>query len=65
MTRVASGLAPLPEEETPNLGIKAPVEPPRLDSLLIMKQTETFCRQMNAFAALKLGKLYAVDSIRK
>ncbi|KAG5648056.1 hypothetical protein DXG03_007091 [Asterophora parasitica] len=56
-TRVAQGLAPLPEEDVARL-FKIPAEPSRLESLLLLGQIDAFGKSLGETASTGLVKMY-------
>ncbi|KAF9143645.1 Eukaryotic translation initiation factor 3 subunit H [Mortierella sp. GBA39] len=62
--RAQSGQAPLANEDVDAM-FKVPVEPSRLDHLLISGQIDNYCKQINEFAGPTLGKLFAVGELQK
>ena len=61
--RVDRGDDPLPDEDL-NKMFKAPLMPPRLDSILLAGQISTYASQVNDFAKQSFGKLFMVDSLQ-
>lgn len=57
-TRVAQGLAPLPEEDVSRL-FKIPTEPSRLESLLLLGQLDGYGKSLETNASSNLVKMYA------
>ena len=49
-SRVAQGLAPLPEEDVSRL-FKIPVEPSRLESVLLLGQVDAYAKNLAAAAS--------------
>jgi translation initiation factor 3 subunit H len=60
-TRVAQGLAPLPEEDISRL-FKIPSEPSRLESLLLLGEVEELSRNLERESGETLVKSYAARS---
>ena len=56
-TRVAQGLAPLPEEDVARL-FKIPAEPSRLESLLLLGQIDAYAKSLEGTASTSLVKMY-------
>ncbi|KDR85069.1 hypothetical protein GALMADRAFT_233676 [Galerina marginata CBS 339.88] len=61
-TRVAQGLAPLPEEDVSRL-FKIPAEPSRLESLLLLGQIDAYGKSLAGVASTGLVKMYAAHDI--
>lgn len=59
-TRVAQGLAPLPEDDVSRL-FKIPPEPSRLESLLLLGQIDAYCKSLAVTASSGLVKMYAAN----
>ena len=59
-TRVAQGLAPLPEDDVSRL-FKIPPEPSRLESLLLLGQIDAYSKSLAVTASTGLVKMYAVN----
>ncbi|KAI0330552.1 hypothetical protein GY45DRAFT_1323492 [Cubamyces sp. BRFM 1775] len=57
-SRVAAGLAPLPEEDVSRL-FKIPPEPSRLDSLLLLGRIDAYGKSLEETASTGLVKMYA------
>ncbi|KAI0348484.1 hypothetical protein BDW22DRAFT_1350704 [Trametopsis cervina] len=57
-TRVAQGLAPLPEEDISRL-FKIPPEPSRLESMLLLGRIDAYAKTMEETASTGLVKMYA------
>jgi translation initiation factor 3 subunit H len=57
-TRVAAGLAPLPEEDVARL-FKVPPEPSRLESMLLLGQVDSYARTLEGLASSQLVKTFA------
>jgi translation initiation factor 3 subunit H len=57
-TRVAQGLAPLPEEDVSRL-FKIPREPSRLESMLLLGQVDAYAKTLEGTSGLSLVKMYA------
>jgi translation initiation factor 3 subunit H len=60
-TRVAQGLAPLPEDDVSRL-FKIPPEPSRLESLLLLGQIDAYSKTLAVTASTGLVKMYAVNA---
>ncbi|KAG6845777.1 hypothetical protein H0H87_003831 [Tephrocybe sp. NHM501043] len=60
-TRVAQGLAPLPEEDVGRL-FKIPAEPSRLESLLLLGQIDAYGKSLEGSASSGLVKMYAAKA---
>ncbi|KAG6911905.1 hypothetical protein DXG01_000152 [Tephrocybe rancida] len=60
-TRVAQGLAPLPEEDVSRL-FKIPAEPSRLDSMLLLGQIDAYGKSLEGSASSGLVKMYAAKA---
>lgn len=60
-SRVAQGLAPLPEEDVSRM-FKIPAEPSRLDSLLLLGQMDAFGKSLEGTASTGLVKMYAANA---
>jgi len=60
-TRVAQGLAPLPEDDVSRL-FKIPPEPSRLESLLLLGQIDAYSKSLAVTASTGLVKMYAVNA---
>lgn len=60
-TRVAQGLAPLPEEDIQRL-FKIPAEPSRLESMLLLGQVDAFAKSLEGSAGNGLVKMYAAKA---
>lgn len=60
-SRVAQGLAPLPEEDVSRL-FKIPAEPNRLESLLLLGQIDAYARSLALTATTGLVKMYAANA---
>ncbi|XP_078542988.1 eukaryotic translation initiation factor 3 subunit H [Lissotriton helveticus] len=63
MQRVTRGEPLLPEEDMTKL-FKPPLPPPRMDSLLIAGQINTYCRNVKEFTAQSLGKLFMAEALQ-
>lgn len=61
ITRVAQGLAPLPEEDVSRI-FKIPAEPSRLESLLILGQIDAYGKNLGKNASTGLVKMYAATA---
>jgi len=59
--RVAAKQAPLPEDEWKQI-FKLPVEPSRLEGMLIARQVEQYSRQIDGFTATVSAKMFAVKN---
>ena len=57
-SRVAQGLAPLPEEDVSRL-FKIPAEPSRLESMLLLGRIDTYAKTLEETASVGLVKMYA------
>ncbi|KAF8507573.1 hypothetical protein BU17DRAFT_78081 [Hysterangium stoloniferum] len=57
-TRVAAGLAPLPEDDVSRL-FKIPPEPSRLDSMLLLGQLDAHAKTLEGLASSQLVKTFA------
>ncbi|RDB28598.1 Eukaryotic translation initiation factor 3 subunit H [Hypsizygus marmoreus] len=60
-TRVAQGLAPLPEEDVARL-FKIPAEPSRLESMLLLGQIDAYGKSLAGTASTGLVKMYAAKA---
>ncbi|KAL6304288.1 hypothetical protein BKA93DRAFT_733537 [Sparassis latifolia] len=60
-TRVAQGLAPLPEEDVSRL-FKIPVEPSRLESLLVLGKIDAYAKSLAETSSTGLVKMYAAKA---
>jgi len=60
-TRIAQGLAPLPEEDVSRL-FKIPAEPSRLESLLVLGQIDAYGKSLAGTASTSLVKMYAAQA---
>ena len=60
-TRVAQGLAPLPEENVSRL-FKIPPEPSRLESLLLLGQIDGFAKSLGSASTTGLVTMYAAKA---
>ncbi len=56
--RIAQGLAPLPEEDVSRL-FKIPVEPSRLDSMLLLGRIDAYSKTLEETSSTALVKMYA------
>uniref|UniRef100_A0A8B9F3U5 Eukaryotic translation initiation factor 3 subunit H n=1 Tax=Amazona collaria TaxID=241587 RepID=A0A8B9F3U5_9PSIT len=63
MQRQSRGEAPLPEEDINKL-FKPPQPPPRMESLLIAGQINTYCQNIKEFNAQNLGKLFMAQALQ-
>ncbi|NXW05668.1 EIF3H factor, partial [Fregetta grallaria] len=61
--RQSRGEAPLPEEDINKL-FKPPQPPPRMESLLIASQINTYCQNIKEFNAQNLGKLFMAQALQ-
>lgn len=59
--RVAAKQTPLPEDEWKQI-FKLPVEPSRLEGMLIARQVEQYSRQIDGFTATVSAKMFAVKN---
>jgi translation initiation factor 3 subunit H len=57
-TRVAAGLAPLPEDDVSRL-FKIPPEPSRLESMLLLGQLDSHAKTLEGLASSQLVKTFA------
>jgi len=57
--RVQQKQTPLPEDEWQKL-FKLPVEPSRLEAMLVGRQVEQYARQIDGFGAVVSGKMFGV-----
>ncbi|XP_070812752.1 eukaryotic translation initiation factor 3 subunit H-like [Pituophis catenifer annectens] len=64
LQRQSRGEPPLPEEDLNKL-FKPPQPPPRMDSLLIAGQINTYSRNIKEFTAQNLGKLFLAQSLQE
>ncbi|KAI0673504.1 hypothetical protein C8Q78DRAFT_1017515 [Trametes maxima] len=60
-SRVAAGLAPLPEEDVSRL-FKIPPEPSRLESMLLLGRIDAFGKSLEETASTGLAKMYAAKT---
>ncbi len=60
-SRVAAGLAPLPEEDVSRL-FKIPPEPSRLDSMLLLGRIDAYGKSLEETASTGLVKMYAAKA---
>ncbi|KAI0051773.1 hypothetical protein FA95DRAFT_1534189 [Auriscalpium vulgare] len=60
-SRVAQGLAPLPEEDISRL-FKIPPEPSRLESLLLLGQVDAYAKTLEGTSSTTLVKMYAAKA---
>ncbi|TFY71920.1 hypothetical protein EVG20_g1079 [Dentipellis fragilis] len=58
VSRVAQGLAPLPEEDVSRL-FKIPPEPSRLESVLLLGQVDAYAKALEGTSSTNLVKMYA------
>ncbi|XP_065843220.1 eukaryotic translation initiation factor 3 subunit H-like [Oscarella lobularis] len=63
-SRAQRGEDPLPEEDVGKLP-KAPQCPSRLESLLMSRQVDGYCREVNQFASQSFGKLFLAKSLQE
>jgi translation initiation factor 3 subunit H len=56
--RVAQGLAPLPEEDISRM-FKIPLEPSRLESMLLLGQVDAYAKTLEGTSSLSLAKMYS------
>ncbi|XP_060798947.1 eukaryotic translation initiation factor 3 subunit H-B [Neoarius graeffei] len=61
--RQSRGEPPLPEEDLTKL-FKPPQPPPRMDSLLIAGQINTYCQTVKEFTSQNLGKLFMAEALQ-
>ncbi|GAA6092170.1 eukaryotic translation initiation factor 3 subunit H-B isoform X1 [Tachysurus ichikawai] len=61
--RQGRGEPPLPEEDLNKL-FKPPQPPPRMDSLLIAGQINTYCQTVKEFTSQNLGKLFMAEALQ-
>lgn len=61
VTRVAQGLAPLPEEDVGRL-FKIPSEPSRLESMLLLGQIDAYAQSLSGAASTGLVKMYSAKA---
>ncbi|KAI0067730.1 hypothetical protein BV25DRAFT_1896724 [Artomyces pyxidatus] len=60
-SRVAQGLAPLPEEDISRM-FKIPAEPSRLESMLILGQVDAYAKTLEGTSGTSLVKMYAAKA---
>ncbi|KAG8441681.1 hypothetical protein GDO86_010748 [Hymenochirus boettgeri] len=60
--RQSRGEPPLPEEDVSKL-FKPPLTPPRMDSLLIAGQINTYIQNIKEFTSQNLGKLFMAEAL--
>lgn len=60
-TRVAQGLAPLPEEDYARM-FKIPVEPSRMEVMMLLGQVDSVARELEALAGVEMVKMYAAKA---
>jgi len=65
VARKKNGEQELPEEDPNNPIFKPLVEPNRLESLLLTKQINNYCKQMNNFSGNSFAKLYLFGELEK
>ncbi|XP_062869240.1 eukaryotic translation initiation factor 3 subunit H-B [Trichomycterus rosablanca] len=61
--RQSRGEPPLPEEDLTKL-FKPPQPPPRMDTLLIAGQINTYCQTVKEFTSQNLGKLFMAEALQ-
>lgn len=61
--RVAKGEVPLPEEDITKLFRPVPV-PPRLNSMIVSGQINTYSQHIGQFASQSLAKLYMTQALQ-
>ncbi|TSK31350.1 Eukaryotic translation initiation factor 3 subunit H [Bagarius yarrelli] len=61
--RQSRGEPPLPEEDLTKL-FKPPQPPPRMDSLLVAGQINTYCQTVKEFTSQNLGKLFMAEALQ-
>ncbi|XP_048384367.1 eukaryotic translation initiation factor 3 subunit H-B [Stegostoma tigrinum] len=61
--RQSRGEAPLPEEDLSKL-FKPPQPPPRLETLLVAGQINTYCQQIKEFTSQSMGKLFMAEALQ-
>uniref|UniRef100_UPI00398E4114 eukaryotic translation initiation factor 3 subunit H-B n=1 Tax=Pristiophorus japonicus TaxID=55135 RepID=UPI00398E4114 len=61
--RQSRGEAPLPEEDPTKL-FKPPQPPPRLETLLVAGQINTYCQQIKEFTSQSMGKLFMAEALQ-
>ncbi|PIO40531.1 hypothetical protein AB205_0031020 [Aquarana catesbeiana] len=63
LQRQSRGEPPLPEEDVSKL-FKPPLPPPRMDSLLIAGQINTYIENIKEFTSQNLGKLFMAEALQ-
>ncbi|MBN3299887.1 EIF3H factor, partial [Amia calva] len=61
--RQSRGEPPLPEEDISKM-FKPPQAPPRMDTLLIAGQINTYCQNIKEFTSQNLGKLFMAEALQ-
>ncbi|KAL4629826.1 eukaryotic translation initiation factor 3 subunit H [Arapaima gigas] len=61
--RQSRGELPLPDEDISKL-FKPPQPPPRMDTLLIAGQINTYCQNVKEFTSQNLGKLFMAEALQ-
>uniref|UniRef100_A0AAY4CCV4 Eukaryotic translation initiation factor 3 subunit H n=1 Tax=Denticeps clupeoides TaxID=299321 RepID=A0AAY4CCV4_9TELE len=61
--RQSRGEPPLPEEDISKM-FKPPQPPPRMDTLLIAGQINTYCQTVKEFTSQNLGKLFMAEALQ-
>ncbi|XP_030644854.1 eukaryotic translation initiation factor 3 subunit H-B [Chanos chanos] len=61
--RQSRGEPPLPEEDLTKL-FKPPQQPPRMDTLLVAGQINTYCQTVKEFTSQNLGKLFMAEALQ-
>uniref|UniRef100_A0A8C2FQS4 Eukaryotic translation initiation factor 3, subunit H, b n=1 Tax=Cyprinus carpio TaxID=7962 RepID=A0A8C2FQS4_CYPCA len=61
--RQSRGEPPLPEEDLSKM-FKPPQPPPRMDTLLIASQLNTYCQTIKEFTSQNLGKLFMAEALQ-
>ncbi|KAG9355383.1 hypothetical protein JZ751_000221, partial [Albula glossodonta] len=61
--RQSRGEPPLPEEDLSKM-FKPPQPPPRMDTLLIAGQINTYCQNVKEFTSQNLGKLFMAEALQ-
>ncbi|XP_051527413.1 eukaryotic translation initiation factor 3 subunit H-B isoform X4 [Myxocyprinus asiaticus] len=61
--RQSHGEPPLPEEDLSKM-FKPPQPPPRMDTLLIASQINTYCQTIKEFTSQNLGKLFMAEALQ-
>ncbi|XP_056335483.1 eukaryotic translation initiation factor 3 subunit H-B [Danio aesculapii] len=61
--RQSRGEPPLPEEDLSKM-FKPPQPPPRMDTLLIASQINTYCQTIKEFTSQNLGKLFMAEALQ-